>query len=99
VAVKRCAYCGGYVQWLRLAGGDRLPFNYDLTPVEELEPGQGWLISRIVKGGYPRAVAVRLEHCGAAKQAAARRALTVHACPEYLAARENDEAPSGANVR
>jgi hypothetical protein len=95
VAVKRCAYCDAYVQWLRIAPGGRLPFNYDLTPVDDLEPGHGWLVARIVRHGRPRAVAVRMEHCGTGKQAAARRALTVHACPEYRAARERDEAPSG----
>lgn len=84
--MKTCDHCGDRVQWLRIRGGRRLPFNAELVEVEQLPEGvEGWLAGRVTVRGQEYTAVMPMSQCGSAKVAAARRVLIQHACPQYLA--------------
>jgi hypothetical protein len=83
MSVRRCR-CGRYIEWLSTSRG-RLPFDHELVPVDQLDDRQGWLVSRVVVRGVPRALVVPMEHCNPEKRAAARRVLVVHHCTQHEA--------------
>lgn len=82
----KCKFCDQRIQWLRIRGGRRLPFNAELVEVGQLPEGvEGWVAGRVTVRGQEYAAVMPLSQCGTSKAAAARRVLIQHACPQYLA--------------
>ncbi len=81
----RCKFCNERLQWLKIRGGRRLPFDAELVERDELPEGTvGWLAGRVTVRGEEYVAVMPTDQCSPGKVAAANRFLVQHACPQYL---------------
>ncbi len=88
VAVKRCAFCDRYVQWLSTKFGTRLQF--DATPIKPSEAAEGtaWIAGTWMIRGRRRTVLAPLGHYSRDKQNAVKHVVQLHDCPPYREVRQ-----------
>ena len=83
--MKRCEFCDAPIQYLKLATLQKIPFDFNPIPLDDLPDGvAGWIPERRkVRGG--RSIMVMVTQDRALVRRPLHRVVTVHRCPQYEA--------------